>query len=423
MSFRVAFSGGCHSGKTTLINKLKSIAPDDVVTCDECVRSRNIKSIDDIRKDPAKYLDFEIDVISKKILDEEYSQKIDDKIILFDRSLADSLFYFTHYLRRESLDAGNQLVYDASLESLLRICKKHFDDVYDKVFLLKPIQITQDAGIFRPSDIVNSQNIEHETISKLANSFEAFKTKWKISEVDATDEYIIPKFIEKCQSLIDLASPLTVYSDYNGLVEDMYFLLNNVMMNTYGSFELCGQSRANMLFSAALFSSDKKASDSILSKIKEIRVEDEYMDSRCYPTGVFDKGNVMIVGEAPGQKGRAIKSTYLKPSFIYTKTSWTLRRAIDETFIAIPYITNLLKYARKNNSVSFSDFDNSAEILQMEIDLMEPRNILALGNNVYNYMSKKFPNLKCTKIMHPAAISYTGNDINAYIKHFKENAQ
>jgi hypothetical protein len=151
--------------------------------------------------------------------------------------------------------------------------------------------------------------------------------------------------------------------------------------------------------------------------IEKLGVEEDFMDSRCHPTGLFMEGNYMIVDEAPGQRGRSIGKHCLKPSFIYEKPSYILRNAIDQSFKDMPYITNLLKFARVDNKIRFSDFDKTFHIFEKEVELIQPKTIYALGNNTYKYLSDKYENL--VYIKHPASILYNGGSLEEYIKVFR----
>ena len=128
----------------------------------------------------------------------------------------------------------------------------------------------------------------------------------------------------------------------------------------------------------------------------------------------------MIVGEAPGQKGRSHIGSDLKPSFIYTRTSYILREALRQTFSKTPYITNLLKYAMPDNNVPASEFKKSYHIFEKEVELMRPSKIIALGNNVDKYLARFDFDIPVVKVMHPAATLYQGMDISEYQKLYEE---
>jgi len=59
------------------------------------------------------------------------------------------------------------------------------------------------------------------------------------------------------------------------------------------------------IYLPGLLTTNKKVADEIIDDIKQITISQEYMNSRCYPTGILSKHALMIVGEAPGTKGRS----------------------------------------------------------------------------------------------------------------------
>ena len=211
---------------------------------------------------------------------------------------------------------------------------------------------------------------------------------------------------------------LSSYINYEESIVKKYLILDNIISNRFGSVVSSSFDMDYMLLSGLLFSDNVENSNMIINKIKDIEIEPDFMNSRCHPTGLFIKGNDMIVGEAPGQKGRSIKPEYLKPSFIFEKPSFILRNSIKESFNRMPYITNLLKYARSDNKVTKKDFDKTSHIFDLEVDLLSPKRIFVLGRNAFEYLSEKYSNV--IYIKHPAAILYTGEDINEYKASFKE---
>jgi len=158
--------------------------------------------------------------------------------------------------------------------------------------------------------------------------------------------------------------------------------------------------------------------DSIINDIRNFKTDDEYMDSRCYPTGLAMKDNIMIVGEAPGTKGRAKEKDWLKPSFVFTRTSWILRIALQNAFGVCPYITNLLKCARPGNKVAQADFFMSFEIFKREVAAINPRGIIVLGKNPYDFLKKWFDTeIPIRYIPHPA-YAWRNNWELSYYSHF-----
>ena len=103
----IAFSGGCFSGKTSTIEALEKILISKnikVIKLNELMRNftKNL-SIDTLRtKFPNRYFKIEKQVISNKISDEEKAKKFykdDTCVMLIDRALTVSLFYYVNYVR------------------------------------------------------------------------------------------------------------------------------------------------------------------------------------------------------------------------------------------------------------------------------------------------------------------------------------
>ena len=105
-NYCIAFSGCSNAGKTTSINNVKDYFGDDAVILDEVIRRKKDFNIDEIRADANAYVDFQIEVISKKIEEEKNAiKKHEAKIILIDRSLVDSMMYFLFYIDKSKLDS------------------------------------------------------------------------------------------------------------------------------------------------------------------------------------------------------------------------------------------------------------------------------------------------------------------------------
>lgn len=174
----IAFSGGCFSGKTTTLNMLSQYLsnegyPVEVIKerARELMPSCYDGNIDLLRKNAKDYLKFEIDIISKKILDEEDAlsgkQK---KIYLIDRALTDSLFYLETYIDIKSLDiesAKEFTNFHKKLLDKLAIVTRKWQKRYSIVFEFKPIENNTNDDTFRPSNIDAIKYYEHNRISQI----------------------------------------------------------------------------------------------------------------------------------------------------------------------------------------------------------------------------------------------------------------
>ena len=201
---------------------------------------------------------------------------------------------------------------------------------------------------------------------------------------------------------VDIES-IRQYTVYKEKIEGDLYVTQNLDMNLnkpiYGKIKP-GGNIATLRFEC-LFQNASKLSfltrekreyieqfDSIIDDIRNLKTEKEFMNSRCYPTGLAMKENIIVVGEAPGANGRGHREDWLKPSFVFTRSSWILRNAIQRAFGVCPYITNLLKCARPENKVAMKDFFMSFEIFRKEVAAIEPRGIIALGKKPYEFLKK-----------------------------------
>jgi uracil-DNA glycosylase len=70
--------------------------------------------------------------------------------------------------------------------------------------------------------------------------------------------------------------------------------------------------------------------------------------------------------------------------------------------------------------VKKEDFDACKDIFIHEVEMMLPKLIVALGNNVYTYLTqlqkdnKILNNVKIIKVPHPASILYNGTTPDGY---------
>lgn len=412
----IAISGASHSGKTTFINNIKSLLGDSVVVYDEVIR-KYITNIDEIRKDTKAYFDLQLKIISEKMAHELFCRTADhnqNKIVILDRSLADSLYYYTKYVDANQLTGKDIEDYYCMAEIIIKKMNFSMKNIYDKVLYFHPIDPTYNTDPMRPNNILVKQNLEAFTIkSLLVNSMLQTNTLDKLCEVNILQEKNPIDVLFNC---IDFTKFTSIWEEfleaYLRHVEKNY-LLSNVITNEYGSVDYINVMQP-FLF-PGLCTEDKEKSDVILDLCKSYHVDPEWEDSRCHPTGVFRQGNIMIVGEAPGRKGRALNSEYLKPSFIFTATSAILRFSLFSRFNECPYITNLLKYAKPGNDVKIDDFNDNFHILMKEIELIDPPMIIALGKNTARFLHQNLPEKYrdvLRSYIHPAALTYRSIDRN-----------
>lgn len=167
MAKLIVFSGGCHSGKTTTIERLSKTL-DDVIVCKEEIRDHLNISISDIRKDPSAYLSLQYKIIWSKFIGEVKAKYSSHQIALVDRSLIDSLFYLTTYIDLKTLTLFEKICYRLFrlfVQCLILISTLF---LYEKIYLFTPLPGCVDT-FFRPKDLDNK--FEFEQIYKLYKFF------------------------------------------------------------------------------------------------------------------------------------------------------------------------------------------------------------------------------------------------------------
>lgn len=198
----IAFSGGCFSGKTTTMEKLKESLERrgrKVAMLSELVREHKIESIDKLRQDPSAYLKFQQDIILEKIDAELNCTKLDVDVVLVDRAITDSLFYLMFYVDKSKLSFDDIALF-YGLQNRIRVhMKQAFKQIYNLVIEFSPINAVCDDKVFRPKQIGALKYIEYDIISMLndyANSSTLGKyVRWDLNTQSA--EELILKIIER----------------------------------------------------------------------------------------------------------------------------------------------------------------------------------------------------------------------------------
>lgn len=166
----IAFSGGCFSGKTTTMEKLKETLEargHKVTMLSELVREHKIESIDKLRENPSKYLVFQYEIITAKIEAENNCKKADANVVLIDRAITDSLFYLLFYVDKGKLSFDDlALFYNLQRRTIDHIHSAFFK-IYDLVIEFSPISKPCDDAVYRPKQIGALKYIESEVISML----------------------------------------------------------------------------------------------------------------------------------------------------------------------------------------------------------------------------------------------------------------
>lgn len=174
-TYFVVFSGGCYSGKTTTMQKfIKTLVNKgvNVKELGEIVREFEIKSIDELRKNPVAYLDFQNEVINEKIEAElACFNENENQVIVCDRAITDSLFYLLFYVDKANLNEEQMAIYANLYEKVDYYAKMAFSKIYDLLIEFKPIEKNGTYDSYRPKNISINKYIEHRMISTLNDAY------------------------------------------------------------------------------------------------------------------------------------------------------------------------------------------------------------------------------------------------------------
>ena len=166
----IAFSGGCFSGKTTTMEKLKETLEargHRVTMLSELVREHKIESIDKLRENPSKYLAFQNEIISAKIEAENACKSTDTDVILIDRAITDSMFYLLFYVDKNKLSFKDITLFYGLFGRIKTHMLRAWHEIYDLIIEFEPISKPCDDTVYRPKQIGTLKYLESSVISML----------------------------------------------------------------------------------------------------------------------------------------------------------------------------------------------------------------------------------------------------------------
>lgn len=182
MAVIIAFSGSSNSGKTTLINRIAARIPGCHIL-GENIRDYLVDtSIDAVRANAWSYFELQRNVIRDKI-NRENAVKHHDSVILVDRSLADSLWYLTHYTNTTGFSDDQLKEYTNFVQEVIAAAREFCR--YDHIFFARPIQLIEKSQ-FRPTRLNITQQMESKMIETL--TFGLFGATTRITCVDVMSE-------------------------------------------------------------------------------------------------------------------------------------------------------------------------------------------------------------------------------------------
>lgn len=196
MSKLIAFSGACHSGKSTMIRKIAERTNyNGIITLTDVIRDK-VSDIDAIRKSPKQYLELQIEIITEKFNAEtDAIKKHPNSIVLTDRSLADSFFYYIFYVDKSTL-SPQQLEKYAAFFKWLYFRTLTTARTYDHIFLFRPLVQKDTSDTMRPDHLHLLQDVEFLFIKTLVHGFYQSSQVTEVSADNETDVNIINSIID-----------------------------------------------------------------------------------------------------------------------------------------------------------------------------------------------------------------------------------
>jgi len=167
-----------------------------VVVLGDCIRDRaSIDNIDALRRDPVRYIELQIEIISEKFNAEQAAlKKHPNSIILTDRSLADSFFYYVFYVDKSML-TSLQLEKYTSFFKWLYFRTLTTARTYDHIFLFRPLP-KKESDAMRPNELGLLQDVEFLFIRTLIHGFYQSSQITEVSADNETDVNTINSIID-----------------------------------------------------------------------------------------------------------------------------------------------------------------------------------------------------------------------------------
>lgn len=195
----IAFSGGCHSGKTTLMravaDRLRDMGKDVLVFKENAHNYLEKGGIDELRANPSKYLDFQEVVVNERINFEEQwlnNQIVGDQIVLVDRPISDSLAYIFMYINVDSLSDEDKRRY----RDLVFSIREHIISFWRAnkltIFSLEPlVHACPDSETeYRPKGINSVKYAEYEVTKSLLQMYPDSVKLFRLAHEKSIDQNI-----------------------------------------------------------------------------------------------------------------------------------------------------------------------------------------------------------------------------------------
>lgn len=176
MAHLFAFSGACHSGKTTTMQALEKELTSlgySVHIIGENMRgvlAEKNMSIDELRSDPGLYANTQCDIVYRKMQQETYAlrDRNPKSIYLIDRACTDSECYISLYVDMAKLSDETRKKIEKLKEDVAKHILKMFSSGYSCVFEFYPIEKVSNTFVCkaRPTENFEElQSMEYDAIS------------------------------------------------------------------------------------------------------------------------------------------------------------------------------------------------------------------------------------------------------------------
>lgn len=161
----------------------------------------------------------------------------------------------------------------------------------------------------------------------------------------------------------------------------------------------------------------------IYNNIRRCNLCNDVLDPVPLPRGNL-QAKYFIVGQNPGGRGQKKGKVYYNV-FGGGGTSEFLNEVLIKANIYKEcWFTNIVLCSTSNNSINKCQVNNCLKNLDLQLNLIKPQKIIALGNETYKYLKENYTEYEIINAQHPTFIkrffSNKEEKINDYVNLFKE---
>lgn len=176
---------------------------------------------------------------------------------------------------------------------------------------------------------------------------------------------------------------------------------NNYLMNQNMPFTIIDTTSSSTECNVKKAYDDIERLNTIWDKVRNTKIKGT-LTPTSLPRGNIN-GGYMIVGQNPGGRGKL--SDEFLPIWCKGTTSGFFTNILKEKGIYLDcWFTNLVLSSTIDNKITKKQVEESIDTLQLQLDVIKPKVIIALGKEVSKYMNIYFPKLDIIEIPHPSYI-------------------